>query len=92
MSQITIELSDAQYKALSVVAVSPEEWAKNAVYVRCQNAIEEIVNAEVQQKLQSGEAITGTKEEIVLAAVVETAAERNARQQLEQQIELQSKS
>jgi len=81
MPQITINLSDAQYKALETVAVSPEEWAKNAVYVRCQNAIDDIVNAEVQRRLAAGEPISGSKEEIVMAADVETAAERNARAQ-----------
>jgi hypothetical protein len=86
MPQITINLSDAQYKALETVAVSPEEWAKNAVYVRCQNAIEDIVNAEVQRKLDAGDPITGSKEDIVLAADVETAAERNARLEIEAQL------
>jgi hypothetical protein len=86
MPQITINLSDAQYKALETVAVSPEEWAKNAVYVRCQNAIEDIVNAEVQRKLDAGEPITGSKEDIVLAADVETAAERNTRLEIEAQL------
>ena len=75
----TITLSDAQDKALSVVAVDQQEWIENAVYERCRLAIEEIVNAEVQRKLASGESITGSKEDIVMAADIETAAERNER-------------
>jgi hypothetical protein len=80
MSKIyTITLSDAQDKALSVVAVDQQEWIENAIFERCRIAIEEIVNAEVQRKLAAGESISGTKEDIVMAADVETAAERNVR-------------
>ena len=75
----TIILTDAQDKALSVIAASQQEWIENAVHERCRLAIEEIVNAEVQRKLAAGEPITGSKEDIVVAADVETAAERNER-------------
>jgi hypothetical protein len=80
MSQTyTITLSDAQDKALSVVAVDQQKWIENAVFERCRLAIEEIVNAEVQRKLAAGESITGSKDDIVMAADVETAVERNER-------------
>jgi hypothetical protein len=79
----TITLSDAQDKALSVVAFGQQEWIENAVFERCRLAIEEIVNAEVQRKLAAGETISGSKEDIVLAADIETAAEAAARQQTE---------
>lgn len=75
----TITLSDAQDKALSVVAVDQQEWIENAVYERCRIAIEKIVNAEVQRKLAAGEPISGSKEDIVMAADIETAAEANER-------------
>jgi hypothetical protein len=77
--QYTITLSDAEDKALSVVALSQQDWIDNAVHNRCRIAIEEIVNAEVQRKLAAGEQITGSKEDIVLAAQIETAAERSAK-------------
>jgi hypothetical protein len=84
MSQTyTITLTDAQDKALSVVAVDQQDWIENAVFERCRIAIEEIVNAEVQRKLAAGETISGSKEDIVMAADVETAAERNARLEAE---------
>jgi hypothetical protein len=80
MSHIfTITVSDAEYKALSVAAVDPQDWVENAVHNRCRISIEEIVNSEVQRKLAAGETISGTKEDIVLAADIETAAEREAR-------------
>ena len=75
----TITLSDAQDKALSVIAVDQQEWIENAVFERCRIAIDEIVNAEVQRKLANNETISGSKGDIVMAADVETAAERNQR-------------
>jgi hypothetical protein len=83
MTTYTIILSDAQDKALSVVAASQQDWIENAVFERCRIAIEEIVNAEVQRKLAANEPITGSKDDIVMAADVETAAERNARLEAE---------
>jgi hypothetical protein len=79
MAQYTITLSDAEDKALGVVAVSQNDWIQNAVHERCRLAIEEIVNAEIQRKLAAGESITGSKDEIVMAANIESAAERNER-------------
>jgi hypothetical protein len=80
MSQTyTITLTDAQDKALSIVAVDQQDWIENAVFERCRIAIEEIVNAEVQRKLANNETISGSKDDIVMAANVETAAERNNR-------------
>ena len=80
MSQTyTITLTDAQDKALSIVAVDQQDWIENAVFERCRIAIEEIVNAEVQRKLAANEPITGSKDDIVMAADIETAAERNER-------------
>ncbi len=83
MKQYTITLTDAEDKALGVVAFSQQDWIDNAVHERCRIAIEEIVNAEVQRKLAAGEPITGTKEDIVIAAQVESAAERQARMEAE---------
>jgi hypothetical protein len=79
----TITLSDAQDKALSIIAFDQQEWIENAVFERCRLAIEDIVNAEIQRKLAAGQPISGTKEEIVLAADIETAVESAARQQTE---------
>ena len=79
MATYTITLSDAEDKALKSVAVSAQDWIDNAVHERCRIAIDEIVNAEVQRKLAAGESITGTKEDIVMAAQIESAAEIKAR-------------
>jgi len=77
--QFTITISDAEHKALGVVALDQNDWIQNAVHERCRIAIDEIVAAEVQRKLAAGEPITGTKDDIVMAAQIESAAERQAR-------------
>ena len=84
MTTYTITLSAAENKALGVVALSQNDWIQNAVKERCRIAIEEIVAAEVQRKLAAGEAITGSKDDIVMAANVESAAERQTRMEAEQ--------
>jgi hypothetical protein len=78
MTIYTITLSEAENKALGFVAVSQDDWIQNAVHHRCAVAIEEIVAAEVQRLLAAGQPITGTKEDIVLAAPIKSAAERQA--------------
>lgn len=83
MATYTITLSEAEDKALHVVAMSAQDWIDNTVHERCRIAIDEIVNAEIQRKLAAGESITGSKEDIVLAADVETAAERQDRMEAE---------
>jgi len=84
MATYTITLSDAEDKALHVVALSAQDWIDNAVHERARIAIDEIVNAEVQRKLAAGQPITGSKEDIVIAADIESAAERQARLEAEQ--------
>lgn len=83
MTTYTITLSDAEDKALGVVALSQNDWIQNAVHERCRIAMEEIVASEVQRKLTAGESITGSKDDIVMAANVESAAERQARMEAE---------
>jgi len=75
--QYTITLSDAEDKALAYVAASQQDWIDNAVHERCRIAIEEIVAAEVQRKLAANETISGSKADIVMAALIKSAAQRN---------------
>jgi hypothetical protein len=78
MAQYTVTLNEAQEKALRWVAADPQDWIENFVFARCQSAIDEIFNNEVQKKLAAGEAISGTKEDIVMAADIKSAEQRNA--------------
>lgn len=88
MATYTITLTDAEDKALKSVALSAQDWIDNAIHERCRIAIDEIVNAEVQRKLAAGEAITGSKDDIVMAANIESAVERQARMEAEAQARL----
>jgi hypothetical protein len=85
MTTYTITLSDAEDKALGHVAVSQDAWIQNAVHNRCRIAIEEIVAAEVQRLLAIGQPITGSKEDIVMAAPIKSAAEIYAEALAQQQ-------
>ena len=78
MTTYTITLSSAEDKALGVVAYSQNEWIQNVVHERCRLAIDEIFAAEVQRKIDAGETISGTKEDIVNAAEIKSAAQRQA--------------
>lgn len=75
MKTITVELTDAEYYAMQLVAYTPEEWTDNAVKNRARMAIDEIVNEIVQEKIARGETISGTKEEILLSSGLKTAKE-----------------
>jgi hypothetical protein len=78
MTTYTITLSDAENKALGFVAVSQDGWIQNAIHERCRIAIEQIVADEVKRKLALNESISGSKEDIVNAAPIKSAAERQA--------------
>lgn len=75
MTTYTITLSDAEDKAIHVVALDAQEWIDNAVHERCRIAIDEIIAKEVERKLSIGESITGSKDDIVLAASIQSAYE-----------------
>jgi len=82
MPTITIELTDTQYKGLEYAALSPEDWAENAVTERARIANDEIVKITVDYCLDNGIQIPETREETVAYAfdndIVKTVAERNA--------------
>lgn len=73
-------LTEAQAKALSYVAVDPQLWIQNAAEARCENAMEEIFQIEVQRMLADPNIteIPADREAVVLAADIKSAAERNA--------------
>jgi hypothetical protein len=78
MATYTIQLSDAEEKALAFVAVSPADWIENAVKNRCRIAIDEIVAIEVERITSVGGSLSGTKEDIVNAAPIKSAAQQQA--------------
>jgi len=75
MKTITVELTDAEYYAMQLIAYTPEEWLENAIKNRARIAIEETVSEIVQQKISAGETISGTKEDILMSSGLRTAKE-----------------
>jgi len=77
---ITITLTGAQSKALSYVATDPQEWAANLVHERCRHAIDEIYVAEVARMTDDPTitSIPADKDAVVLAADIQSAADRQA--------------
>ena len=82
MPDITITLTDTQYKGLEYAALSPEDWAINAVTERARIANDEIVQMTVQHCLDNGIQVPATREAIVDYAfandIVKTAAQRQS--------------
>lgn len=87
MPNITITLTDAQYKGLEYVALSPQDWADNAVTDRCRIANDEITDIVVKHCLDNGIQVPATREDIVAYGfdngIVKTAAVRQAEAEAE---------
>lgn len=62
---ITITLSNAEFKSLQYVAVDPEEWIDNAAKNRAREAQAEIVTLYTNRALDEGISIPATRDEIV---------------------------
>jgi len=80
MAEYTITLTDAEDKALRYVALDPQDWIDNAVHNRCRQAIDQIYAEEVERMTNDPEvdSIPANKEQVVLAAGIQSAAERVA--------------
>ena len=85
MTTYTIELNDAEVKAMEFVALSVQDWADNALKNRARIAMDEIYDAEVARMTADPEvtSIPADKEAVVLAAEVKSAATRNAEAEAE---------
>jgi hypothetical protein len=82
MPNITITLTDTQYKGLQYAAADPQDWADNAVTDRARIANDEIISMYTNRALDEGVAIPATRELIVADAFTrgwaKTAEQRNA--------------
>jgi len=82
MPDITITLTDTQYKGLQYAALDPQDWADNALTNRARIANDEIVSMYTNRALDEGVAIPATRELIVADAFTrgwaKTAVQRNA--------------
>ena len=79
MTTYTIELNDAEVKAMEFVALSVQDWIDNAVSNRARIAMDEIYDAEVQRMTNDPTvtSIPADKEAVVLAADIKSAQQRN---------------
>jgi len=80
MPSITVELTDTQLKGLEYAAVSPQDWADNALTNRARIANDEIVQIVMNHCLDNGIQVPATREAIVAYGfdndIVKTAAVR----------------
>lgn len=92
MPTITIELTDTQYKGLEYAAVSPSDWANNAVTERCRVANDEVVDITVKHCLDNNIQVPATRELIVAYAfdnnIVKTAVVRQSEAETQNHPEL----
>ena len=81
MTIYTIELTNAEVKAMEYVAFSVQDWADNALKNRARIAMDEIYTAEVARMTADPTitSIPADKEAVVLAADIESAADRETR-------------
>lgn len=90
MPNVSINLTETQYKGLEYVTASPQDWADNAVTNRARIAIDEIVKIYTEHALDEGVQIPATRELIVADAFtrgwVKTAEQRNEEAQSQQPV------
>ena len=82
MTTYTIELTDAEVKAMKYVAYSVQDWADNSLKNRARQAIDEIYNLEVARMTADPDidTIPADKNQVVLDADIETAKEKTDRE------------
>ncbi len=80
MKTYTIELNDAEVKAMEYVAFSVQDWVDNALKNRARIAIDEIYNSEVARMTADPDitSIPADKDKVVLDADIKSAATRQA--------------
>jgi len=79
MTTYTIELNDAEVKAMEFVAVDVQDWVENALKNRARIAMDEIYNSEVTRMTADPDTVSipADKEAVVLAADIKPASVRN---------------
>ena len=77
MPSYIITLTDVEQKGMEYISTDVDFWIQNAVHERARLAIEELVSDHINDKMAKGEAISGTKEEIVLTSAMPNAQARH---------------
>ena len=75
MAKYTVELTDAEDKAMQHIAVSVQEWVDNAIKNKARISKEDIYNKEVERMNAdpSIKSIPADKDQVVLDADIKTA-------------------
>ena len=89
MKQLTVTITDAEFKALSHSCYDPQEWLDNAIHERCRHSIEEIFQMEIAKMIADPTvtSIPADRDQVVLAADIKTAKETRDAYSLETIIE-----
>jgi len=81
MTDITITLTDTEYKSLEYVSISPQQWSENAVKNRARKAKDEIIKQLIAHCNANSIALAVGEDAQVQQAydleIIETAAQRN---------------
>jgi hypothetical protein len=77
MPTYTITLTDAEQKGMEYISTDVDFWIQNAVHERARLAMEELVADHVKDTLAVGGAVSGTKEDIIMASKMPNAKARN---------------
>lgn len=80
MTIYTVELNEAETKAMEYIATDVQEWAQNALSNRARITIDEIYSQEVERMTADPDitSIPADKNAVVLAADIQSAAVRNS--------------
>lgn len=77
MKQFTIEINDAEEKALLTDMVSIQEWLDNAIHEKARRVIDTIIEKETDRRAKK--VPVEEKHNLIREMMLETAVERNAR-------------
>jgi len=75
---IVVQISPAQKKALETEIEDITSWFANWLYFRANEMVDKLVQKEIQRRLENGETVSGSKEDIILSSTVLSAVETNA--------------
>jgi hypothetical protein len=77
MPVYTITLTAVEQKAMEYISTDVDFWIQNAVHERARLAVEEMVRDQINDTMAKGEAISGTREEIVMNSKLLNAKARH---------------
>lgn len=83
--EISVIINDVQKRALEHVMYDIQDWLQNAIEVRAEAAIEELLKVETERLIKdpSVQSIPANRDEIILNCPIETAKQKTIRVQQE---------